>query len=304
MKLNGLIICWSLFFLGCACSALAQEQNGLSAYLPADNEAPGWKLDGPTRTFRGDDLFMMINGGADIYHEYGFVQVLAATFVNPSEETVKLEIYQMKSPGAAYGAYTFKAGEGGEEGSLGQEARLQDYYLNFWKGDLLVTLVGSNPDEQAMQGGLDLAKAVDARIKQTGRRPELASLLLKEPDALSQARYVRGPLGVMNSYIFDTKDIFHVREGVLGVVGECRVFVFQYLDFQESSSVYKKALDIFEASSRFSEQVVRERNCSMTDRNDDVVLVRQRGRFILSVIGKDQNEAASVLNRLETKLVQ
>ena len=51
-----------------------------------------------------------------------------------------------------------------------------------------------------------LARAVDSRIDQTGQRPGLANLLLSGPLAHSQTKYVRGHLGVMSSYIFDTQE--------------------------------------------------------------------------------------------------
>ena len=128
-------------------------------------------------------------------------------------KSIKLEIYEMESPAAAYGIYTFKIGVGGKALAIGQEALLEDYYLNFWKGNLLVTVIGPDSEEETVQGVVALAKAVDARIAKTGERPELAGLLLREPLAFSHPKYVRGSLGVMNSYIFDTENIFRVREG-------------------------------------------------------------------------------------------
>ena len=34
-----------------------------------------WSAEGEPEVYAGDDLFVYINGGAEIYHEYGFVQV-------------------------------------------------------------------------------------------------------------------------------------------------------------------------------------------------------------------------------------
>ena len=46
----------------------------------------------PPETYSGDELFQMINGGADIYHEYGFVQVVRAAYTDGKRLTIKLEI--------------------------------------------------------------------------------------------------------------------------------------------------------------------------------------------------------------------
>lgn len=283
-------------------AAAQQPAGGLSDYLPGDNEVAGLQLDGPPNTYTGDELFQMINGGADIYHEYGFRQVLEASYTDGNRLRVRLEIYKMASPASAYGMYTFKTSGQGQELSIGQEALLQDYYLNFWKGNMLVTMIGMDSEEETVKSVIDLARAVDRRITRAGERPELVDLLLSQPAAISQAKYVRGPLGVMSSYIFDTKNIFQVREGVIGTLGECRAFVFQYPDSGQSMAVYKSAANILKSSTRFSNQDIKEHTCSMVDRKNDCVLINQAGRFIIVVMGQDQSEVKSVSDRLTEKL--
>ena len=217
-----------VLLLGAAAAAARPSPGDLSGYRPANGDVCDWRPDGEPTVYRGEALFRMINGGADIYHEYGFSQVMRETYFNAGERSINLEIYRMKSPAAAYGIYSFKAGEGGTPMAIGQEARLQDDYLNFWKGDLLAAVIGLDPGPETVQGVVALAKAVDGRIAETGKRPDLADLLIDAPLGLSDAKYVRGPLGVMGSYIFDTENLFQVREGMIGRIGNCKVFAFCY----------------------------------------------------------------------------
>jgi hypothetical protein len=60
-------------------------------------------------------------------------------------------------------------------------------------------VIGPDSEAETVQGVITLAMAVDARIAKTGERPELASLLLREPLAFSHPKYVRGSLGVRYS---------------------------------------------------------------------------------------------------------
>ena len=110
-KIRGVISLALILLLSAVSAGARQSSGGISAYLPASGEAAGWNLDGEPERYQGEDLFRMINGGADIYHEYGFRQVVRAEYLGPEGKSVKLEIYQMVSPAAAYGIYTFKAGE-------------------------------------------------------------------------------------------------------------------------------------------------------------------------------------------------
>ena len=261
-------MCIGLFMLLTAASAMAEQAPAdLSDFLPASGEVAGIKLADAPKGYRGDDLYQMINGGADIFHEYGFTQVLRAEYVDGRGKSIKLEIYEMDSPAAAYGIYTFNAGEGGKTLAIGQEALLGEYYLNFWKGNLMVTLIGLDSEEETVQGIVNLARAVDARVAKTGERPELAALLLRDPPAFSQPKYIRGPLGVVNSYIFDTKDIFRVREGMIGTVVDNQVLVFRYVDERESAEAYEQAAMQLSAGSRFTNHARQGNRCSMVGRD-------------------------------------
>ena len=298
---QGKCICVILLLI--AVNAAAQQAPGdLSGYLPESGEVSGWSLSEQPKNYRGDELFQMIDGGADIYREYGFRQVLGAEFANARGESIKLEIYEMESPAAAFGIYTFKSGDGGKALSIGCEALLEDYCLNFWKGNLLVTVIGRDSEEKTLQGVVALARAVDARIEKTGEPPGLAGLMLCEPLAFSHPKYVRGPLGVMNSSLFDTDNVFRVREGMIGSIGDCQAFVFRYADEGESAGTFKHAIESLSAGPKFTSHALQGNQCSMVGRRQEYVVIRQTGRYIAIVIGHNQDEVKSSSERLIEKL--
>jgi hypothetical protein len=298
-------ICIGVMLLLIAASTTAQkapETGNLSAYLPASEEIHGWTLSDAPKNYRGDELFEMIDGGADIYHEYGFTQVLRVAYMNGRGKSIKLEIYEMESPAAAYGIYTFKIGGSGKKLAIGREALLEDYYLNFWKGNMLVTVVGPDPETESVQGVVSLAKAVEARIAKTGERPELADLLLRDPLAFSHPKYVRGSLGVMNSYIFHTENIFRVREGLIGAIGDCRAFVFRYANEGESAEAFEHAITRLTVSPKFKNSVRQGNQQTMVGRDEELVVIHQTGRYIAIVIGQNQDRVKSTSDRLVEKL--
>lgn len=295
--------CIGVLLLLIAASATAQQGPGdLSGYLPSRGEIAGWTLSEAPMNYRGDKLFVMINGGADIYHEYGFTQVLSAEYEDVRGKSIKLEIYEMESPAAAYGIYTFKIGVVGKAPAIGQEALLEDYYLNFWKGNLLVTVIGQDSEEETVQGVVAFAKAVDARIAKAGERPELTVLLLREPLPFSHPKYVRGPLGVMNSYIFERDNIFRVREGMIGAVGDCQAFVFRYTDEGESAKSYDHATKRLSVSPQFMSRALQGKRYSMVGRDKELVMINQTGRYIAIVIGQYLDRVKSTSDRLVEKL--
>lgn len=290
-----------LLFIPASATAGHVPEN-LTGLLPTSGEVVGLTQGDTPQAYYGDDLYQMIDGGADIYHEYGFRQVLSVEYVDGRGKIIKLELYEMESPLAAYGIYSFKVGEGGKELAIGREGRLEDYYLNFWKGKLQVTLIGQDGEEETVQGVVALAEAVAAKITATGARPELADLLLQKPLAFSQAKYLRGPIGLMNTYLFDRENIFRVRDGFIGGVEGCRAMVFRYASDSEGAEAFAFATGKLSAGSRFRNQSRQENRYTMVDRKQEHIMVMQMGRHITIVVGKDADAVQSISAGLVAKL--
>ena len=66
------------------------------------------------------------------------------------ENQGKLEIYKMENPISAFGIYSFKTSSDGEKADIGNDALFEDYYLNFWKGEFLITLVGFDTEKETI----------------------------------------------------------------------------------------------------------------------------------------------------------
>lgn len=294
--------CVLLLLLVAASAKAGEAPENHVALLPENGAVAGLTQNDAPQRYRGEDLYQMIDGGADIYHEYGFLQVVSAEYLDGRGKTIKVELYEMDSPAAAYGINSFKVGEGGKQLAVGQEGRLEDYYLNFWKGTMQVTLIGQDGDEETVQGVVALAEAIAARIPQTGARPELANLLLREPLAFAHGKYLRGPIGLMNSYIFDRENIFRVGEALVGSVEGCRALVFRYPGNGESAEVYQDATTKLASGTRFSQQNRQENRYAMVDRKGEFVMITQSGRHIAIVIGKDRATVQFVLEELAKKL--
>ena len=141
--------------------APVSEPEGLTR---AAVEVEGWELDGEPLVFVGDTLFELINGGAELYHRHGFVQALSAQYVDGEGRTIALEVFEMGDPEGAASVFADKAGGSGEAVELGDEARLESYYLNLRSGRYLATLTGYTSDEQTTAGILALAEAVAAEL--------------------------------------------------------------------------------------------------------------------------------------------
>lgn len=164
-----------------AASAAEMVFDGPGALLP--KTVAGWAVSRPPRYFGPDDLYDLIDGGADIYVAYGLVRMVTIDYGSPSRKgvTVTLEIYDQGSPLGAFGRMSrFLAGRAdpsaagaGLPAALAGKGLLGSGDLLFWKDRYLVhaTLLDESPAATAdslRTAGLEIlppfAAAVSAAI--------------------------------------------------------------------------------------------------------------------------------------------
>jgi hypothetical protein len=224
------------------------------SYLPSEKEAGEWKTDGPPQGYKGEDLFLYIDGGAEIYREYGFVQVFVQEYKNQEGKGISLEIFEMRSPESAYGIFTYKRSARGERIDIGTEGQLDDYYLNFWKGHFVVTVTGYDKGPKSRQGVLGLAFAVSKRIQDYSAPPLLVAELPRFGLIKDSIGYFRGYLGSMNYCPFQGRESFGFQEGVKGDYSSgASLFILKYASEEGSRESFSAVEKAFKSNPKFRE---------------------------------------------------
>ncbi len=287
----------ALSILLSSCSDTQEESNGILSYIPEEDEVAGWNPVDEPQVYVGEDLFLLINGGAEIYHEYGFKQVVFQEFESAGGKSINMELFQMEDPASAYGIYTFKTGENGTEMDIGGGLMLEEYYLNFWKNDLLVTLIGFDSEKETIDGLHALARGIADRITEDAEKPALFKMLPSEDLKTSGIKYLHGNLALYNNYEFDSADIFRFRECILGKYGDHRLLIFKYSGDDDTAGIFKNAGDIIRESGNFSEfKVIDDNTFSAKDKNSELAIFRINEKYILTYIGSNIDQAQSVFS--------
>jgi hypothetical protein len=78
--------------------------------MPADNAVAGWKKVDTPKRFTQADLYGYIDGGAELFLEFGFEQLTVQRYRNGSDDYT-VEAYRMSDPAAAMGVYLMKTGK-------------------------------------------------------------------------------------------------------------------------------------------------------------------------------------------------
>jgi len=291
-----LLLCPVLLFPACGGRpepAPAPKAAAIPTFLPASGELAGWQPEDAPQVFRGEALWEHINGGAEIYHEYGFEQATVQEYANGTGKSVVVEVFEMTDPASAFGIYSFKIGRAGEELGLTNGGRLESYYLNFWKGKFAVTITGFEEDPDTLQALKSLARLVDGRIESAGDPPALVRMLPESGLDRQTVKYFKGSQGLFNSYAFDTADIFRFQEAVRGVYEEgYEIYILQYASEEDCRLRAAESLAMLGKSGRFKEFRSGPEAHFMRDSAGKLTVFRSRNRHTCIIVGAPSPERA------------
>ena len=202
-----LVLLFTLLMWGC--SGGGGELKGL---LPSSADVPGITEGGRPHCYKGTKLFDYMNGGAELYYEYGFEQACVQRYQTPPGE-VTAEIYQMDLPANAFGIYTFDTE--GEHPSIGQDATYERGLLGFWKGRYFVRVFSDN--EELKETILVLGRAIAQKITEEGERPDIVTSIPSKWVEGDSLLYFRGMIALNNSYFISHQNVLSLGEGIEGI---------------------------------------------------------------------------------------
>ena len=268
------------------------SESPLIRLQPDPSHLCGWHIKDEPRTYEGDKLFLYIDGGAEIYREYGFSRVLVQDYWK-GERSISLEIFEMATTDGAFGIFSFKRSQKGKALGVGSADSLEEYYLNFWKSRYLVTLTGMNSDQETSEGIRILARGVEEKIERSADRPGLLRALPLEGLIDSSLKYMKGKLGLYNIYPFFEGNPFGLKEAVKGdYASGASAFVFRYDTFEEAAGRYSVLGKAFQENGRYRNFRRELRSFRAEDENGRSFRVGLQSRFILMIsdVGSSKSE--------------
>ncbi len=280
------------------------DKPDLRFLLPTPEEFKGWQAEGGEQVFEGTELFSYINGGAEIYLEYGFRRVLAQEYKDAEGHRLSLEIFDMDSPESAYGIFSFKRSASGKPVDLGDEADLADYYLNVWKGHFLITITGLDTEAKTLTAILELGKLVAEKIEGGQPRPTLLDLYPEEGIVPQSLRFFKGPLGLLNSYPFFRGYVFSTSRAARAdyLSGES-VYLFEYPDEHSCLKASSEVRKAFFQDVRYTDAVEEGATFRVTDHQGRPIFGGVRKNYLVLIINsRDIRAAVEFLDRLEQRM--
>ena len=187
---------WYFMLLGALLAAKGYCQEAASFPRINDDDLPGAHfLKG--KGYSGSSLFGYMNGGAELFLEYGCSAAwISELQFNGSE--FKIELYKMNSPEEAFGIYSVSRFQCLSSPPLSPYTCLTSYQLQFCKGPYYVNIINNSGNKSDSLASIEIGKAIAAKITEA---PANIGLFVpgKSSEAINRdALLVKGELGIMN----------------------------------------------------------------------------------------------------------
>jgi len=153
------------------------SQELVSLFQKGDQILDFRKIEGPTY-YSPENLFDYINGGAELFLAYGFLELLVVELAEDRDraDRATLEIYNMGTLGNAFGVFKTEAGNKVYRLPGGSEGRLENGFLQFYKGKFYVKVFLSPQPQADPRVVEEIGKTIEARIKGSFSQPAFFAL--------------------------------------------------------------------------------------------------------------------------------
>ncbi len=151
----------------------------------------GWKLDVSSMVYTPDNLWDLINGAAESYISYDFVDLHLADYRNKAGTEIHTGIYRHSSPENAFGIYSSERSPEYNYLPVGIQGYTEKGILNFFTGHFYIKLYSTGSGEDIQESLKLIAETISGHLEQKNEWPGLLSVFPPEGKLKNQDRYTR-----------------------------------------------------------------------------------------------------------------
>ena len=246
-------------------------------------QLPGYKIKTGYPVYEPGNLWDFINGAADNYLTYGFVDLHVAEY-KKGKAVIKLEIYRHGSNTMAFGIYSSERSPSFRFVDIGAQGYIADGSINFFKGDYYVKIRTYSKKEKVLSAEEMLANRVASALPGGDAMP---SMLLQFPSEGRKAN-----------------EETYINESVLGhgFLNKAFKAVYQagpdefaiYISEGSSPEEVRKTAETYIASTGMSVAETGDSKFMITDGYNGTIFLAWKDKrlVIISGLAKDQADLA------------
>jgi len=284
---------------------ISSAQESLELLLPSNNEIGAWeKVDKPF-SYVGENLYDFINGGAEIFLEYGFRKVISQEYQN-DDFTIVTNIYQMMNEISAFGIFSNNRSAKFKNMKIGDGGFQTDYSVNFWQADYFIVMESFQRDSLVSEALVRFAELISKNIARKAEGLAIVNVLPERGLVQESIKLVKGILGISNTYYFSEKDIFQLRNENLGLFADYRIngqdirlFLISYESASDAQAAFGRIHEFFNSNKDY--KVLKpEQDILFWKKQDIYFALINKGSLVgLALEAKDKLSSQNLLSLLK-----
>jgi len=243
-------------------------------------EIAGWKQTGEVETFNPKNLYEYINGAADLYLTYDFVELKVAEYQNEKKASVTVDVYRHETPLHAFGVYSQERISGAKFLDIGVQGYYETGFLNFLTGPYYVKISASNTGPEDEEVLVAFAKKVAENLGLKGSFPSILSFFPAEGKK-------------RNSEMFISKNLLGYAFFQSGYTADYelqgknfKLFIIERENKDECKATIEKYLQTIKSPRK----EIREGGYTLSDPHHGEIDLQWQGKYVWGII--NLNEAS------------
>jgi hypothetical protein len=157
---------------------------------PALPEVPGWKLTIEETIYKPDNLWDVIDGAADLFLEYNFVDLRLGRYMNVDSVEIKVELYRHATTLDAFGIYSQERYPDYHFLEVGVQGYREKGVLNFLAGPCYVKISSVQAGDKVQDGLLAIGHYVDSYLDLPKSLPGILQAFPKPGRITNSEQYI------------------------------------------------------------------------------------------------------------------
>jgi hypothetical protein len=151
----------------------------------------GWKLTVSPDVYIPENLWDLIDGAAESYLSYDFIDLHLADYENKDGTLIHVEVYKHSTLDDAFGIYSSERNPGSEFLDIGIQGYRDEGVLNFFTGPFYIKLYSTGSGEEVQESLGTVARAVSEHLGQGNDWPGMLGTFPTEGKLENRDHFVR-----------------------------------------------------------------------------------------------------------------
>jgi hypothetical protein len=265
----------SVLFILAGNIAVKGQENCPLNILPQSVPAKGWFMRASPVCFTGDKLFDAIDGGAEVYIEYGFISMARVAY-SKKKAILDVEVYMMAGTDASYGILTTMSEGPPPVPNQGSIIVRKNYYGLMVKGKYFIIVTDRAGSGKLGNETERMLENIGKKINEGVLVPEMIRTL--QVSNLTKTVFFNGDIVLSNNYHFGVSRPFDYEQGVYLVTSNGPVIIFKC---RQGSSMTDNIKSTLESLQKTGKYVVDYEKFIITDSKGTTFRIRSAGNEII-----------------------